>query len=136
MPRKLTTDEFITKANLVHKNKFTYLKTIYISTLTKIIITCPWHGDFEQAPAAHLNGHECAKCWGYYKSTDKFISEANKIHNNKYNYSLVSYRNATTKIIIGCEIHGNFEQTPHNHLSGNGCPKCYGMKKTTEEFII
>ena len=27
-------------------------------------------------------------------------------------------------MIITCPIHGDFEQTPHNHLQGKGCPLC------------
>jgi hypothetical protein len=46
------------------------------------------------------------------------------MHGNKYDYSLVNYTNAHTKINIGCRIHGVFEQLPLNHLKGNGCPSC------------
>jgi len=67
--------------------------------------------------------------------TKNFILKAENIHKNKYDYSKVNYINAKTKIKITCFIHGEFEQQPTNHLSGNGCPKCAGKNKTTEEFI-
>jgi len=48
--------------------------------------------------------------------TEKFIDKANKIHNHIYDYSLVNYQHSHNKII--CTIHGLFNQTPTNHLSG------------------
>lgn len=34
------------------------------------------------------------------KTTNQFINEASIIHSNKYNYSLVEYKNNITKVII------------------------------------
>ena len=55
---------------------------------------------------------------------DNFIERSNKIHNSKYDYSLVNYINTKTKVKIICHSHGEFEQTPNNHLRGYGCPIC------------
>lgn len=41
--KKLTTQEFITRAGKLHNLKFDYTKTVYINNKTKIIITCPIH---------------------------------------------------------------------------------------------
>jgi hypothetical protein len=74
-------------------------------------------------------------------STSQFIEKSNVIHNNCYQYYLTDYRGIFQKIIITCKIHGNFKQTPNDHLDGNGCPKCgvlMGAKKrtkTTEWFV-
>jgi len=72
-----------------------------------------------------------------------FIKKANKIHNNKYNYSLVEYVNTDTKVTIICPSHGQFEQTPRSHAhKGNGCNKCAVDRsmsvntKTTKQFIM
>lgn len=54
-----------------------------------------------------------------------FAIKANKIHNFRYNYELVNYINARTKIIIVCPIHGEFTQLPLSHLAGYNCPKCF-----------
>ena len=67
-------------------------------------------------------------------TTELFIHKAKNIHGNKYNYSLVNYINNKTKIKIICPVHGIFKQSPHGHLSGNGCDKC-AKYSTTEEFI-
>lgn len=123
--KKLTTEEFITKANLVHNYKYSYQKTNYINNLNKLIITCPIHGDFEQRATNHLQKHGCSKCEKVYSySTKEFIDKCNKIHNFKYNYNLTKYINSKTKIKIICKVHGIFEQAPHEHLKGSGCSKC------------
>ena len=67
---------------------------------------------------------------------DEFIKKAKEIHKGKYNYSKVDYVNNKTKVCIICPIHGEFWQTPHRHMEGDGCVKCSGLKKlTTDEFI-
>jgi len=68
--------------------------------------------------------------------TDLFISKAIKIHKDRYDYSKVNYINAKTKILITCKIHGDFNQTPCNHLSNYNCQKCAkNLKSNTTSFI-
>ena len=71
--------------------------------------------------------------------TDKsllFISKSKKIHGDRYDYSKVIYINAKTKVIISCKEHGDFEQTPSNHLSKFNCQKCSkNFKLDTHSFI-
>jgi len=71
-------------------------------------------------------------------TTEEFITRAKQVHGDKYDYSLVKYVNANTKIKIICKIHGIFEQRPLNHLyNSHGCPKCGGNKRLTkDEFEI
>jgi len=66
-----------------------------------------------------------------------FILKASKIHSNKYDYSLVNYINATSKVIIICNKHGEFQQSPKNHIAlKQGCPRCArNQKLTTSDFI-
>ena len=67
---------------------------------------------------------------------DDFILKAREIHGDKYDYSLVEYKNNKTKVCIICPVHGEFWQKPNNHLIGQGCPYCGGTHKyTTNEFI-
>ena len=71
-----------------------------------------------------------------------FIEKANLIHNNKYDYSKVSYIDWCTKVKIICPIHGEFEQIPNNHLKGCNCPKCGNiirndiLRKSLFKFIV
>ncbi len=57
-------------------------------------------------------------------STFKFIVKSEKVHGNKFNYSKVEYIGSHTKVCIICSEHGEFYQSPTNHLSGYGCRKC------------
>ena len=56
--------------------------------------------------------------------TKKFIENSQKIHGDRYDYSKVEYVNGETKVCIICPIHGEFWQTPHNHIQGRGCKYC------------
>jgi hypothetical protein len=60
--------------------------------------------------------------------TLEFINKAKKVHNDKYDYSLVEYVNARTKVKIIDAHHGVFEQTPTDHLNGKGCPRSMGVR--------
>ena len=68
---------------------------------------------------------------------EQFIERSNKVHNNKYQYVKSIYTVMDKKIIITCPIHGDFEQTPHNHLNKNGCKVCWQESKRSklEDFI-
>ena len=137
MGKKLTNIEFSEKASAIHNGKYDYSKLKYLNSHTKVCIVCPEHGEFYQTPSSHLNGRGCPICGCSLKSnTIEFIEKAKAIHNEKYDYSKVEYVNASTPVVIICREHGEFSQTPHNHLSGKGCPKCSKTyKPTTEEFI-
>lgn len=144
---KLTTDTFIEKAIKKHGEKFDYSKVEYIDSQTKIIIICPFHGEYEQKANNHLSGWNCRKCkydnmaLKFKDNKKSFIEKAIEIHNNKYDYSLVEYENSQTKIKVICSIHGTFEQRPNRHLQGDGCKLCSANKlsldrrSNLEEFI-
>lgn len=78
---------------------------------------------------------------GKKKTTLQFVSEAKKVHGDKYDYSNVQYNGSKSKVEIICQVHGSFWQQPTSHLSGIGCPKCGRInasnknKLTNEEFI-
>lgn len=131
----LKSEDFIKKAISVHGDKYDYSKTIYKNSYTKVKITCPEHGEFKQIPGNHItNKRGCQKCSQKEKgeklssNTAEFINKSKYIHNNKYNYSEVNYKNAHTKVIINCPTHGKFKQSPNSHLSGVGCPVCKNSK--------
>jgi len=137
MPNRLTTEEFIEKTKAIHGDKYDYSLVDYKNNKIRVKIVCPEHGPFEQSPNNHLQGKGCPGCSGNIKlTTEKFIKKAKAVHGNKYDYSLVEYKNAKTKVKIVCRVHGSFKQTPHGHLKGYGCPECGGSKRlTTEKFI-
>jgi hypothetical protein len=135
MSKKLTTEEFIERAKKIHGDAYDYSKVNYIKYTTKVKIICPIHGEFEQTPESHLKGKKCNKCYGRNLTTQEFIDKANLVHNNRYDYSKVNYKNGELKIDIICSLHGSFKQSPHTHLLGRGCPKCANKDITIDEFI-
>jgi hypothetical protein len=60
----------------------------------------------------------------FQNKTSIFVNKAKNIHGDKYDYSKVEYIGAHYKVCIICPEHDVFNQSPTNHLSGNGCPKC------------
>ena len=131
MPPRLTTQEFIDRAKVVHSDKYGYAFSVYQSATDKVIIHCPEHGMFEQSPNNHINsGTGCPSCGTYTsiksrtKNQSDFINQAKSVHGNKYDYSISRYKGNDTKIEIICKKHGVFTQTPHAHNSGSGCNIC------------
>lgn len=139
---KSNINEFITRANIVHNNKYNYSKVVYNGAETKVTIICPIHGEFEQIPMSHVKGHGCNLCRHEYikansrDTLEEFLEKAKQSHGDKFNYDKVNYVNSVTKVLITCPEHGDFLQRPSFHIKGNGCQLCYGNKKyTNEEFI-
>lgn len=134
--KRLTTEEFTKRASKVHNFNYTYAQTKYKNTSTKVTITCPKHGDFEQIPNGHLQGKGCSKCAGKCKklTTADFIKESIKVQGNKYAYGKSIYIDSKTKITITCPAHGDFEQLPAHHKKGHGCRLCAKLK-SKEQFI-
>ncbi|MDY0268807.1 DUF723 domain-containing protein [Trichloromonas sp.] len=70
-------------------------------------------------------------------NTLEFIKRSNNVHNDKYDYSIVDYKNNSTKVKIICKQHGVFEQLPVAHINfKQGCPKCKGGVSITKEDFI
>ena len=126
--------KFIDRSIILHNNKYKYDKVEYFNARSNVIITCPFHGDFNQMPYNHLMGKGCDKCareqnrTSLTKTKERFIEDAVEVHGNKYNYDNSVYTNDSTKIKIVCPLHGEFEQVVNHHLNGEGCPSCRTIK--------
>ena len=59
-----TTEKFITRALEAHDGRFSYTRTNYLTSRTKIEIRCPEHGYFWAMPATHLSSPNggCPRC--------------------------------------------------------------------------
>lgn len=131
-------ENFIEKATAKHGNKYDYSSIIDTANIkNKYKIICFIHGEFEQRGDAHLSGQGCGKCGNSVLSNiNEFIKKANKVHNNKYDYSKVVYFNSKKKIAIICPIHNIFYQSPDSHLSGHGCPKCgFNVTSSIKKYV-
>lgn len=63
---RLNKESFILKANKIHNNTYDYSKVNYLTSHDKIKIICPKHGEFEQYPYDHIQGHGCPSCGNLY----------------------------------------------------------------------
>lgn len=145
--KKITTEETIKKFTMIHADLYDYSKVEYKKAKEKVIVICKKHGEFLVTPNNHISGYGCPKCSG--KGFEKeerlknFIEEAHKIHNMKYDYSIINeIKSSNCKVNVICEKHGIFKVTPNNHISGKtGCPECSKIKRglnkrnTKEEFV-
>lgn len=147
MSVKLSTEEFIKRAKETHGERYDYTRVHYSSSKSKVEIGCSTHGFFHQLPFDHIRGYGCNECGAESSSkkqksnSDEFIAKARQLHGSKYRYDKVSYVTARKNVVITCPSHGDFEQTPCNHLKNRGCPKCKHEKTgnlkryTTQGFI-
>jgi UDP-2,3-diacylglucosamine pyrophosphatase LpxH len=151
--RSFTNEIFIKKAKEIHGDKYDYLEVNYIDSQTHVTIKCiTCNYTFETIPNNHLRGKGCKNCANKLlgdnlrKSQEQFIKECNEKHKDEnglpiYDYSLVEYNSTHEKVKIICQIHGEFEQCPSDHLSGKGCNECGILKRTInqtftkEEFL-
>ena len=127
-------EQFINDSKKIHRDKYDYSLVDYKGSFHRVKIICKEHGIFEQSPVSNLQGNGCKKCADIIISTklssntEDFIKKSNIVHNNFYNYNKTIYKNSTSRVIITCPIHGDFEQIPNSHLLGCGCSNCQKSK--------
>lgn len=67
---------------------------------------------------------------------EEFIKKAKGIHDNKYDYGFVDFLNMSSKVCIVCPNHGEFFQTPVNHINQKqGCPSCAASNNSKKRSI-
>ena len=117
---------YVSQFRKIHGDKYDYSLVESNGSRSKIKVICPEHGVFEVRTSHHICGNGCSVCAGNQrKTTEQFIKEANKIHNNKYGYTKTNYVAGNKKVIITCPLHGDFSQQAMTHTNGSGCPKCF-----------
>lgn len=145
-------EQFINECKQIHGDRYDYSITEYNGSSDCINVICPIHGLFTLQANHHLEGQGCSKCkksrvkvskreTKKVTSLENFIKQSTIIHQGKYMYDKSIYKGTKTPLIITCPIHGDFLQSPSQHLQGYGCDMC-GRNKisqhklmTTEEFI-
>lgn len=127
----MTKKELIERSKIVHGDKYCYDKVIdEFKANDEIIIICPIHGEFTQSARSHYRGHGCPKCKAestknaLLLNTEKFLKKYHQKFGDRYDTSLVDYKDFETDVKMICPKHGAFEITPHELMRGKGCPKC------------
>lgn len=127
--KKISKEEFLDR---VRNPNYCFDNIDFVDMTTPIEVECLIHEKFTITPTNMLYKNEGCKQCGIesMKKTkaltrQEFINKAKKIHGEKFDYSLVDYKNNKTKILIICKSCGKiFSQEPCNHLKGCGCPTC------------
>lgn len=145
MGKTTALSKFIEKCIKAHGDRYDYSSVEYVHHKTKVIIICPEHGKFSITPDKFIQGQGCRKCT---QSNMKnkvasrfktFLNKANKLHNNKYKYDASTYVNMKVAMRIYCPHHGEFWQTPANHISRRSecrqCSKISGNELRLKKFL-
>lgn len=132
-------EEAIDKLKSIYGDKYDYSKVIYENNRSWITLICPVHGEFKTKAEWAFKGNGCKKCAidARKLTTEIFVERAVAIHGNKYDYSLVDYKDYKTPVKIICPEHGEFLQSPNSHLGINpcGCPKCSSLISRGEKEL-
>lgn len=140
---RYTQEEIIKKLKSLFGTRCGYDHVVYKNMRTPIVLFCHEcdengveHGEFSMRPDNIFFGKQsCPKCWEARRGiiqqlpVEEFIKRSNVIHHNLYEYHKVEYKGVNKKVCIVCPVHGDFWQTPSNHMKGKGCPHCSGNAK-------
>ena len=151
--KKLTNEQFIAKCVDKYGDSFTYEKTNYVNSRTKVIVTCKTHGEITVNPQTFLQTNfGCMQC--YKDSTigiipkdnhekkipleDRikiFIDKIRKKHGDRFDFSKMKYVNSLTKIYVF-----DIDNNEMLHIRPNSLLRYKGNNKsrkniTTEDFI-
>lgn len=126
-PRK-TTDEFVAEARLKWGDRYDYSLVEYKGSQKKVKIL--YEGVvFEQTPSSHLSSRP-----EFRMNLKSFVKRARAKWGDKYDYSMVDYKNCKTKVrIMHRETGVIYEQTPVSHL--NSAPEVRSVPLGTNHFI-
>lgn len=120
--KRFSHKDFINKINLLNSTEYKLISK-YTGYKDRVLLETKY-GNCYMYPESLLSGGQPSIKSAINKS-EYFINMCKEVHGNTYNYDKVTYKTNSTEIIIKCKIHGDFLQTPNNHLSkGSGCPKC------------
>lgn len=137
--KRVGCDALIERFKKVHGGLYDYSDVFVSKTTDHFELVCQEHGAFRIGVNQHLSGAHCQRC-GYRKcgvlgTSAAFTAKAKSVHGDRYDYANTVYHRYHDNIVIVCREHGEFAQTPNNHLQGKGCPTCgYGSPKAEDEL--
>ena len=140
--KSMTQDEFIKRANAVHKGEgLDYSKVVYENMHKKVCIVDPDYGEYWQEPCVHLKGcghpmrgvAKQAESQAY--TTESFIDKAISVWGDEYDFSKVNYVRSQEKVCVICKKHGEFMAYPDALLQGKGCPHCGNHRSDGEDWL-
>ncbi len=142
---RVSQDEFIKRAEAAHPHGlYDFSKSIYSGQNELTQFYCRYHKqDYKILPVNLWRGAGCYDC-GVNKSASsqslnysEFLAKCLDSHEDDYDYSMVDYVNASTKVIVGCPEHGTWEVLPSNHMYGKSrCPVCSSRDAGKKRSVV
>lgn len=138
-------DDFVEKSNIKHNFKYSYDNVPdSFRVRSKVIITCPVHGDFKQTADSHKRGCGCPYCQG---RTGEDKDKGTIIKTNKINDLIIKYQFDTVRLVelpkwskgkykFYCDIHGPLNKNNSEVLKGRICGKCLKKRNKDKQFKI
>lgn len=141
---RLTTENFIKRAESIHGDKYDYSETEYINMYSKVKIRCKKHGVFEQVAGNHINPRikaGCPYCAGKTVSQGEndLLSQAPEIaqyFDEEMNQCIASdvFVKSGKKYWWKCDngLNHKYQMKPLNKVrKDQGCPICSGQQLLT-----
>lgn len=110
--------------------QYDYSEYVYTNARKASTVLCYLHGRFQKTVDNHLRGQGCPSCARVQlsktscKTLEQFVVDAERVHGTRYSYKSSVYITSGKPLVITCRVHGDFNQSPDNHLAGQGCAKC------------
>lgn len=124
MPKKLTKDEFVSKAQKVHRYRYDYSLADYVNSKTSVKIICPIHGIFEQTPNNHLKGFGCRFCkYEYQKTLIYGVGINDSVEHVSVNRKLIPSYNYWVSMLRRC-----YNNDENKNKTYKGCTVCEEWK--------
>ena len=128
----VTTEMFIARLEAMAPGAYDTSKVVYVGQNIPVTLICKQHGtEFTRNPRSLYKGYGCPTCRDD-NLTATWLTAAICKHGDRYDYSKVVYTGSVNKVVIICPEHGEFLQTPNNHLSTGGCPKCGDLSRMVQ----
>jgi len=131
-----TYSEFVDKCKEIHKGRYTYSRSDYISSRDYMDIYCTGCDlKFPQRPAAHAQGQNCPHCkegnFGAQLTEEALTLKLSKVIGTNHDYSKVVVKPTTEGQVVRCKVHGDFSTTP---AQPTDCRKCTRLSKDNLEI--
>lgn len=127
---KLNAKELEALFHKIHDHQYIYSEITDTRTRSYIKVSCKNHADldpFQVRIDKHKAGQGCPECNNRPAlNTERIVEQFENVHGIFYDYSEVDYKNAHTKVIVICPLHGKKLITPSDHKRGRGCNECDG----------
>ena len=151
MTKRLDTKTFTARAQNKHGNKFDYSKVQYIKNHEPVIIICPEHGEFSQAPSSHLTGRGCPSCGKIDRGKTRVAARISRgdVLALKHPELMIEWdteKNSLDPTIVPsksnekawwvCPRGHSYHASISNRVYGSGCPTCGGQSSKLEILVL